>query len=203
MATASAIRDVSDSWAGRLPSARIWTISSGSFLTGATPPLNAADVSMGTSGMDSGSGGSDGMTGSCSSGSFDSTRHSFLDARGRRHRAVDIPCATHAKPPRQGIPTSRDRQLPPACPRLRGIADAGHPFHASKAASDQAREVARKTPEDPVTSDRETAEWLWLAGVAREAVSPPDPSGGLASSVGQVCDRAAVRSGQRRDEAHR
>lgn len=45
-------------------------------------------------------------------------------------------------------------------------------FYASKGVSDEARQVADRTPDDPVPSDVEAAEWLTLAGVAREAVSP-------------------------------
>jgi len=53
-----------------------------------------------------------------------------------------------------------------------GLLTPALPFHASKGVSEEARDIADRTPDDPVPSDAEAAEWLLLAGVAREAVSP-------------------------------
>ncbi len=53
-----------------------------------------------------------------------------------------------------------------------GLITPALPFYASKGVSDQARGVAERTPDSGVPSDAESAEWLWLAGVSREAVSP-------------------------------
>jgi NhaA family Na+:H+ antiporter len=53
-----------------------------------------------------------------------------------------------------------------------GLLTPAVPFYASKGVSEEAREVANRTPEDPTPSDADAAEWLSLAEVAREAVSP-------------------------------
>jgi NhaA family Na+:H+ antiporter len=53
-----------------------------------------------------------------------------------------------------------------------GLLTPARPFYTSKGVSEEARHVADRTPEDSVPSDVEAAEWLWLAGIAREAVSP-------------------------------
>ena len=53
-----------------------------------------------------------------------------------------------------------------------GLLTPAVPFYTSKGVSDEAREVADRTPQELEPSDAEAAEWLGLAAIAREAVSP-------------------------------